>query len=231
MISAAGGGIPPVEVVIAMRVPTFALFNFRTLTVRLKRLARDPGGKGIQIRSGNRPGFSLVGVALATAVSAVFFSAIYTILRTEGSGDRDLRIRVDLHLDAVRVLREVTEALKGADFAGVESGGASPRIVFRRTGDGDGSSAIVLAPGIAGNELQLRRLDSSGAVVSQRVLGRHVDRIAFETAAGEAIPDLPSPRPPGTLQIRVTAWFRRVVDKKEYTARQAGIANLRSGGE
>ena len=111
--------------------------------------------------------------------------------------------------------------------------GPSQEIAFRGSKDigGAGTLAIVLVPGSDGNELQLRRYDAYGAIVHRRLLGRHVERITFETAATEPKPVLHPMRPLGTDQLRVTAWFRRVVDKKVYAARQAGTVILGRSGK
>jgi prepilin-type N-terminal cleavage/methylation domain-containing protein len=239
-------------------------------------------------------GFSLIEVAIAVAISAMIFSAIYTVLNTAVSGDRELRVRVDLQLDAVRILKDVTEVLKnsgpidanddgvfdpgdypyvwtdgssntspfGGFYAYLDSAnsgivpqatspnegqGASQEIAFRQPRDVDGdtrptrtadgaiewgteSFAFVLVPGPNGNELQLRRYNASFALVSSRLIGRHVERITFETAATEPQPVVAPQVPLGANQFRVTAWFRRVVDRKVYTVRQTSTVNMRSLG-
>src|SRR6185503_9065470 len=126
--------------------------------------------------------------------------------------------------------------------------GASQEIAFRqpRDVDGDGrptrvsdgaiewgtdSFAIVLVPGANGNELQFRRYNASWAVVSIRLLGRYVERIQIETAATEPKPVVAPQQPLGANQFRITAWFRRVVDKKVYTVRQSCTVNMRSLGD
>ena len=91
-------------------------------------------------------GFSLTIVAIAVTLSAVLVSTIYAVVKTGAGGDDGLRRRVEFQLDAVRVLREVSETLKNAQLIEVDSDGASRKIVFRRTGDDDstGLYAIVL---------------------------------------------------------------------------------------
>ena len=242
-----------------------------------------------------RRGFTLIEVAIVVAISALIFSALFTVLNSAVSGDRALRVRVDLQLDAVRVLREVTEVLKNSGpidlnsdgvfdpgdypyiwtdgtsntlpysgFYGYLDGtnpgivqqavaaheglGASQEIAFRQPRDIDGDGrptrvsdgtiewgtdtfALVLVPGANGNELQFRRYNSSGAVVFTRLLGRHVERIIFETAATEAKPVVAPRQPLGANQFRITAWFRRVVEGKVYTVRQTSTVNMRSLGD
>jgi len=243
----------------------------------------------------HRRGLTLIEVAITVAISTVIFSAIYTVLNSAVSGDRALRVRVDLQLDAVRTLREVTEVLKNSGpidlnsngtfdagdypyiwtdgvsnmspyggFYGYLDGtnpgivqqatsaneglGASQEIAFRQPKDVDGDGrptrvadgaiewgtdtfAIVLVPGPMGNELQFRRYNASNAVVFTRLLGRNVERITFETAASEPKPVVAPQQPLGANQFRVTAWFRRVVDKKIYTVRQTSTVNMRSLGD
>lgn len=252
-------------------------------------------GRWLRRAEGPRRGFSLIEIAVAVAISAVLFSAIYSVLNTAVSGDRALRVRVDLQLDAVRILREVTEILKnsgpidangdgvfdpgdypylwndgasnalphGGFYAYLDSSnsgivqkatsaheglGPSQEIAFRQPRDVDGDGrptrvadgviewgtdtfAIVLVPGPDGNELQFRRYNPSWAVISTRILGRHVERISIETAATEPKPVVAPQQPLGANQFRVTAWFRRVVDKKVYTVRQSCTVNMRSLGE
>jgi prepilin-type N-terminal cleavage/methylation domain-containing protein len=267
------------------------------------RLRRDvspargdfPTNTDRQIQQRGEGGFSLIEVAIAVAISAVVASALYTVINSAVSGDRALRVRVDLQLDAVRVLRNVTEVLKntgpidansdgvfdpgdfpyiwtdGVSNAGPHGGfylyldsanagivqkatsaheglGAPQEIAFLLPRDVDGdtrptrvsdgriewgtdSYAIVLVPAADGNELQLRRYNASWAVVSTRLLGRHVERITFETAATEPKPVVAPQQPLGANQFRVTAWFRRVVDKKVYTVRQTSTVNMRSLGD
>jgi len=229
------------------------------------RLARERGG------------FSLGVVAFAVAISAVLVSTIYAVVKNDGGGDNALHARVDLQLDAVRVLREVTEILKtsgpvdansdgvfdpgdypylwndgdsnasafGGHYAfldGANPGivqealsvneglGASNEIAFRRPGDPD-TFAIVLVPGVDGNELRFRRYHASNEVLSERLLGRHVERIVLESAHTEPKLVVASQPPLGPHQFRVTAWLRRVVDGKTYSARQAGTVNTRSMGK
>jgi prepilin-type N-terminal cleavage/methylation domain-containing protein len=61
-----------------------------------------------------RQGLTLIETVIALGISAVVVSAMYTVLRTAVSGDRALRVRVDLQLDAVRMLRDITEILKNS---------------------------------------------------------------------------------------------------------------------
>lgn len=258
---------------------------------RLRRL-------GDCLRRGKSPlraaGLSLIEVSIALAISTVVVSAIYTVLKTAVGGDRDLRVRLDLQLDAVRILREVTDVLKnsgpidldssgtfeagdypylwtdgtsnGSPYGGYyayldgtnpgiiqqatsayDGQGASQEIAFRlpRDVDGDGrptqlatgqiewgtdTYAIVLVPGTYGNELQLRRYNSSWEVISTRLLGRHVERITFETAATEPKPVVAPQQPLGANQLRVTAWFRRIEETKLYTVKQTSTVNMRSVG-
>lgn len=227
-----------------------------------------------------RPGFTLLGMSIIVAISAVMISAIFTVFNTAVGRGRALRVRVDLQLDAVRVLKDVTGILKnsgpidanadgvfdpgdypyfwndGASNASSYGGfysyldssnpaivqkakasheglGTSQEIAFRRpTRAADGviewgtdSYAIVLVPGQFGNELQFRRYDASGAVISTRLVGRNVERITFETAATEPKPVVAPRQPLGTHQIRITAWFRRVEGKKVYSVVQTGTVN------
>ena len=266
----------------------------------MRRTKRDlspvaPTRPDRQRRTRCKGGFSMIEVAIAVAISAVLFSAIYTVLNTAVSGDKALRTRVDLQLDAVRILREVTEILKNsgpidvnsdgvfdpgdypyiwndgtsnsAPFGGFyayldsanagivqqatsanEGLGPSQEIAFRQPKDVDGDGrptrvsdgaiewgtdtfSIVLVPGVGGNELQFRRYNDSWALVSTRLLGRHVERIQIETAATEPKPVVAPQQPLGANQFRVTAWFRRVVDKKVYTVRQSCTVNMRSLGD
>src|SRR6266850_1269208 len=71
----------------------------------------------------HRRGLTLIEVAITVAISTVIFSAIYTVLNSAVSGDRALRVRVDLQLDAVRTLREVTEVLKNSGPIDLNSNG------------------------------------------------------------------------------------------------------------
>ena len=240
-------------------------------------------------------GLTLIEVSIAIAVSAVIFSAVYSVLNTAVGGDRALRVRVDMQLDSVRIMREVTEILKnsgpidangdgifdpgdypylwndgttnaapfGGFYAFVDGGnpgivpqattaldglGPTQEIAFRQPRDVDGDGrptraldgaiewgtdtfALVLVPSPGGNELQFRRYDAALSLVESRVVGRHVERITFETAATEPQPVLAPRQPLGPNQFRITAWFRRVVDRKVFTLRQASTVNMRSLGD
>jgi len=231
-----------------------------------------------------RRGLTLIEVSIAIAVSAVIFSAVYSALNTSVGGDRALRVRVDMQLDAARIMREITEILKnsgpidangdgvfdpgdypylwndgttntapfGGFYAFVDRGnpgivqqattaldglGATQEIAFRQPRDvgGDGrpiraldgaiewgtdTFALVLVPGPNGNELQFRRYDAAMTLVDSRVVGRYIERITFETALTEPQPVLAPRVPLGANQFRVTAWFRRVADRKTFTLRQ-----------
>lgn len=180
-------------------------------------------------------GFSLIEVAIAVAASAVICSAIYTSLTSAAAGDPGLRVRVDLQLDASRVMKEITDLLKSSETVDVWNDGTAPA-AFANPGvvrpanaaeEGQGPSqeialragadllAMVLVPGPDGNELQLRRYGAAKVLVSSRVLARHVERITFEKDA---------------TSIRVTAWFRLVVDRKVYSVRRSSSADALAVG-
>ena len=173
-----------------------------------------------------RKGFTLIVASIAIVISALIFSEICSARRTAAGGDGALRVRVDLQLEAVRVLREVAELLRNSTSVDV---GPSQEFAFRRPRNIDGADerdngtfAIVLVPGSNGDELQLRRHDASGAVVSTRLLARGVERIQIEP--------VPPQQPPGATQFRVTAWFRRVVDTKIYSVRETCAVTMQERG-
>src|SRR5688572_13458788 len=105
-------------------------FNrWRRLRVRFRRalaplrpvtdLLQGPG-EGERTR-----GFGLIEVAIAMAASAVIFSAIYSTVTAASESDHGLRVRVDLQLDAARVLKEITDVLKSSEPLDVWDDGAS----------------------------------------------------------------------------------------------------------
>jgi prepilin-type N-terminal cleavage/methylation domain-containing protein len=169
-----------------------------------------------------RRGFSLVEVIIAASVLAVaLIPALYALLNPAANGDPDLHVRVEFQLEAVRVLRAVTAVLKNSAPAGQGADGMLWTDGSKEKGGGAFSIAVV------GNELQLRRFDDAGAVCSMRLLGRDVERITFETAATEPKPVAAPRQALGANQVRITAWFRRVLDGKVYAVRQSGTVKLR----
>lgn len=57
-------------------------------------------------------GMSLIEVMIAIAIAAALLSGVYSVLHSALRGDRAFQIRSELQVDAVRILREVTETLK-----------------------------------------------------------------------------------------------------------------------
>lgn len=172
-----------------------------------------------------RRGFSLVEVVIAASVLAVaLIPALYALLNPAANGDPDLHVRVDFQLEAVRVLRAVTDALKNSAPAGQEADGMLWTDASKERGGGAFSIAIM------GDELQLMRYDDAGAACSMRLLGRHVERITFETAATEPKPVAAPRQALGANQVRITAWFRRVLDGKICAVSLTSTVNMRRPG-
>jgi hypothetical protein len=193
-------------------------------------------------------GFSLLAVSVALALSLLVVSTVYTVAQPGPGGDRALRVRVELQLDATRAVRDMASLLEQSapvdadeDYPYVWTDGASNlsayayldasnpglrskdgagpsrEIAFRRFESDPGSSAIVVVPDPRGDELQVRTYDASGTMIGKRLLGRHVERLMIETSGAGLSQD----------QVRVTAWFRRVVDGKDYTACKTGVVTMR----
>ncbi len=167
---------------------------------------------------GRSSGFSTLGAAIAVAASALVVSAAVVVINAGGDRDRSLRVRVDLHLESVRTLHDVTGLLKNASVvnpgAAAEAPGSSPEIVFHPAREGAVTYSLAVVPGAPDSELQLRRLEESGGSNRfMRVIGRHVEGVALESIETE---------PPGSARRRVTVWLRRVVDRQVYTVRQSG---------
>jgi hypothetical protein len=170
-----------------------------------------------------RSGFSLVAASAALVASALVVSAAFVVLKSKDGGDRSVRVRVDLHLEAVRVLRLVTDILKDAQLVEPGTSEENPRIprdvVFRRPGEDPDTYSLVVASAAPDSELQLWRADPSGALLGSTVIGRHVEEVAVEAVAGD---------PPGSGRRRVTVRLRQVVDRQVYTVRLSSDVKVKT---
>ena len=169
-----------------------------------------------------RSGFSLIAATLAVTASALVVSAAFVFLKSRES-ERSVRVRVDLHLEAVRVLRRVTDILKDVRLVEPQTSAENPRIsrdvVFHRPEEGPDTYSLVVASAAPDSELQLWRADASGALLSSTVIGRNVDEVAVEAIAGDS---------PGSGRRRVTVCLRRVVDRQVYTVRLSSEAKVKT---